>query len=330
MATIKDVAAHAGVSFKTVSRVINRHPHVTDAVRQKVLRAIEDLDYRPNIVARNMRTRKTEYIGLITDQIMTTPFSGAIIKGAQEAAWTNGIMLLTVNTDGQPELEAAAVNMLLERQVAGIAYATMFHKAVAPPAKLTEAPCILVDCFSANGELPAIVPDEKQGGYDATRHLLSRGHRRIAMINGKRGYPGTEGRLNGYRKALEGADLAFDEELVRFGDWWQEDGYHHACCLMKLHDPPTAICCGNDRIAMGVYAAVHELGAAIPDDVAVIGFDNMEVIAAHLRPGLTTMALPYYEMGQRAIEYLTGDRCDDLQNGRRIELPCLLIQREST
>lgn len=330
MATIKDVAAHAGVSFKTVSRVINRHPHVTDAVRQNVLRAIEDLDYRPNIVARNMRTRKTEYIGLITDQIMTTPFSGAIIKGAQESAWKNGIMLLTVNTDGQPELEVAAVNMLLERQVAGIAYAAMFHKSVAPPAELTDAPCILVDCFSANGGLPAIVPDEMQGGYDATRHLLSRGHRRIAMINGKRGYPGTEGRLNGYRKALEGAEIDFDEELVCFGDWWQEDGYHHARCLMKLHDPPTAICCGNDRIAMGVYAAVHELGARIPEDVAVIGFDNMEVIAAHLRPGLTTMALPYYEMGQRAIEYLTGDSCGGLQNGRRIELPCPLIKREST
>ena len=146
MVTIKDVAADAGVSFKTVSRVINGHPHVTDAVRQKVLRAVEDLDYRPNIVARNMRTKKTDYIGLITDEIVTTPFSGAIIKGAQEAAWINGMILLTVNTNGRTELEEAAIEMLLERQVAGIILAAMFHRAVDAPANLGDVPTVLVDC----------------------------------------------------------------------------------------------------------------------------------------------------------------------------------------
>ena len=149
------------------------------------------------------------------------------------------------------------------------------------------------------------------------------------MINGKRGFPGTEGRLRGYKRALKGADLPFDVGLVRVGDWLQEDGYQHAHCLMSANDPPTAIFCGNDRIAMGVYDAVRDRGMRIPED-AVIGFDNMEVIAVHLMPGLTTMAVPYYEMGQRAIEYLTHDRSEGELSGSRIKLPYALVRRGST
>ena len=328
MTTIKDVAKLAGVSFKTVSRVINGHPNVSDGVRQRVLRAIEDLDYRPNMVARALRRQKTEYIGLITDQIITTPFSGAIIKGAQEAAWKSNKLLLTVNTDGRAELETAAVNMLLERKVAGIIFAAMFHSEVEPPEDMREVPCVLVDCFARPAIHTSIVPDEMRGGYDATVHLLNRGHSRIAMINGKRGFPGTEGRLTGYRKALEERGIAYDEDLVSFGGWWQEDGYEQAHDLCRRLDRPTAIFCGNDRIAMGVYDALRALGLKIPDDIAVVGFDNMEVIAAHLHPGLTTMALPYYAMGQRAIEFLTDPAEDDM--GKRILLPCPLIRRNST
>ena len=329
MTTIKDVANRAGVSFKTVSRVINGHPNVSDAMRERVSRAIEELDYRPNILARNMRIQKTEYIGLITDQIITTPFSGAIIKGAHEAAWNRNMILLTINTDGQKELEAEAVKMLLERQVAGIIFAAMFHQKVEPPSNISDVPCILVDCFAPRAALPSIVPDEMQGGYDATEHLLERGHRRIAMINGMFGYPGTIGRLSGYRKALEKHGVSYDDDLVSFGGWWQEDGYEVARKILGGSNRPTAIFCGNDRIAMGVYDALRELDLRIPEDVAVVGFDNMEVIAAHLKPALTTMALPYYAMGQRAIECLT-DADAPPNESMQIKMPCPLIRRAST
>ena len=331
MPTLRDVARHAGVSTKTVSRVVNNDRHVSDALRQQVLRAIEHLDYRPNLVARHMRTRKTRLVGLVTDEIGTTPFSGNLLRGAQEAAWQQGLLLLACHTGGNPATEALAVDLLLERQVEGILFATMYHREVQPPASLQQIPAVLLDCFVSDDRFPAVVPDERDGGYQATRHLLQRGRRRIAMLNGRRGYPGTEGRVAGYRQALVEAGLPFDEALVVFGDWWQEHGYQHAQCLLDLAQPPDAFFCANDRIAMGVYDALRERGRRIPQDVAVIGFDNMELIAAHLRPGLTTMALPHHEMGRRAMELLLrrGDGPADT-SCRPLRISCPLVRRAST
>ena len=331
MPTLKDVARAAGVSPKTVSRVVNNDRHVSDALRQKVLRAIEDLDYRPNLVARHMRTQQTRLIGLVTDEIGTTPFSGNILRGAQDAAWQHGLLLLTCHTGGNSDIEALAVDLLLERQVEGILFAAMYHREVRPPARLQQSPAVLLDCFVSDDRFPAVVPDEHDGGYRATRHLLQRGRRRIAMITGKRGYPGTEGRVAGYRQALTEASLPFVDALVVYGDWWQEHGYQNALHLLDLEQAPDAFFCGNDRIAMGVYDALRERDLRIPQDVAVIGFDNMELIAAHLRPGLTTMALPHHEMGRRAMELLIRASSDQHDNATRpLRVSCPLVRREST
>ena len=332
MVTIKDVANAAGVSFKTVSRVINNDPHVRDEMRQRVLRALEDLDYRPNLAARHLRTQKTKLIGLITDRIATTPFSGNIIKGVQEAAWRNEKILLISNSERQPGIEEAAISMMFERQVEGIIYAAWYHRSVVLPKNIYQVPVVLVNCYSEDQSLPSVVPDEVAGGYAATQFLLTKGHCRIGLINGKQNYPATQGRLEGYKQALTTFRVPFDETLVCYGGWWQEDGYENAYSLMNLPEPPTAIFCGNDRVAMGVYDALRELKLSVPDDVAVIGFDNQEGIAAHLRPGLTTMELPYYEMGQWAVDFLIEheERRASRIEPVRAKLACYLIERAST
>lgn len=329
---MKDVAQLAGVSRTTVSYVLNNTAEaasIPDETKTRIHAAVAELGYRPNAIAQGLRSKKSNILGFIADEIATTPFSGNIIKGAQDAAWAHGKVLYIVNTDRQPSLEEAAVDTMLERQVEGILFATMFHREITSPANLHEVRTVLVNCYSSDYSLPSIVPDEVEGGCIATEFLLSKEHRRVAMISGKPHLPATTGRIEGFRQALAAKNL-LDEGLMRFGGWWQENGYASTLDLMRLPDPPTAIFCANDRIAMGSYGALQELGLSIPGDVAVVGFDNQEVIAAHLRPKLTTVALPYYEMGKWAVEYFIEhasheEPFDPLQ----VKLRCPLIVRES-
>jgi LacI family transcriptional regulator len=330
MSTIKDVAELAGVSFKTVSRVINRSPHVRDEVRQKVLRAADALEYRPHLHARHMRTQRSKVFAFISDDIATTPFAGQIIQGAQVAAWRHEMLLLMFNTGGDPAVEEAGVESALERGVEGIIFATMYHRAVQVPKNALRVPLVLVDCFVRNGSVCGVVPDEVNGGYAATKLLLEKGHRRIAMINADLKYPAAAGRLDGYRKALKQLRVPFEPKLLRTGGWWQDDGYEHALALLQLKQIPTAIFCASDRIAVGVYDALKERSLRIPEDISVVGFDDQELLAAHTRPPLTTVRIPYFEMGSWAVDRLInvdGDR-KSLTN-RPIKLECPLVLRAS-
>jgi LacI family transcriptional regulator len=174
------------------------------------------------------------------------------------------------------------------------------------------------------------VPDEVNGGYAATKLLLEKGHRRIAMINADLKYPAAAGRLDGYRKALKQFRVPFEAELLRTGGWWQDDGYEHALGLLRLKQIPTAIFCASDRIAVGVYDALKEKGLRIPEDISVIGFDDQELLAAHTRPPLTTVRIPYFEMGSWAVDRLINADGDgkSLPN-RSITLECPLVSRAS-
>lgn len=330
---MKDVAQLANVSRTTVSYVLNQTADadsIPEETKARIYAAVEQLGYRPNAMAQGLRSSKSNVLGFIADEIATTPFSGDIIKGAQDAAWEHNKVLYIVNTDRQPRLEEAAINTMLERQVEGILYAAMFHREVTLPPTAYEVPTVLIDCFNSDRSLPSVVPDEVEGGRVATELLLKKGHRRIAMINGKADLPGTTGRTAGYREALASFQVPLDEGLIRYGDWWQENGYSSTLELLNLPDRPTAIFCANDRIAMGAYEAVKECGLSIPRDVAIVGFDNQELIAAHLRPGLTTVALPYYEMGRWGVEYLIKHPGDDHQSPPlQAKLECPLIERGS-
>lgn len=304
--TMSDVAKLAGVSQPTVSYIINNTPNVTilEETKTRVRSAIQKLGYRRNAMAQSLRSQRSDTIGFITDEIAITPHAGRIFEGAQDAAWKNGKILLLVNTKRQPDLEQTATEMLLTRQVEGIIYATMYHHAVELPTALRNVPTVLLDCFVEDQSLPSVVPDELEGGYSATKALIAKGHKRIGFINNTDPIPATVLRLEGYKKALSEAKIRFDKNLVVKDLSEQSGGYRGALHLMQILSPPTALFCFNDRVAMGAYDALRKLNLNIPGDVAVIGFDNQEMIAGHLLPPLSTMELPHYKMGAWAVNQL--------------------------
>lgn len=336
--SMKDVADLAGVSRTTVSFVLNNKPDaaIPAETQEKIWTAVRELGYRPNAIARNLRGQSTNTIGFISDEIATTPFAVRILQGAQNYAWEHKKLLLTVNTGGDPEIRDAAVNMLLERQVDGIIYATMYHRQVNPPQQIREVPAVLLDCFVEDRSLPSVVPDELNGGYEATKHLLDQGRTRIAFLCEERPVPAQVGRMAGYKQALKEKGIPYDDSLVAFGSSTQSSGRQMAQKIFDQPNPPSAVFCYNDRIAMGTYDELRRLGFSIPHDVAVIGYDNQDLIAADLQPGLTTMALPHYEMGQWAVEQLltliSSDDQDEFDDEKAVQhkLPCPLIKRNST
>jgi LacI family transcriptional regulator len=330
LATIKEVAALAGVSFKTVSRVLNDDANVSSATREKVLHAIEQLDYRPNLAARYMRTGRSQLIGFITDEIATSPFAGDVIRGAQHEAWQQQKLLFVINTDLDPDIEQEAISMMLERRVEGIIYATMYHRPVEPSVSIRDVPTVLLDCFVEDGSLPSVVPDETKGGRVATEALLKQGHRRIGFLNYVKPIPASLGRLEGYKQALAQHGIPYDESLVCTDEGDAGGGYRCALSLLERANRPSALFCFNDWMAMGAYDAIRKLGLQIPDGVAVIGFDNMEIIASQLHPPLTTMQLPHYDMGQWAVRRLI-EHVENPVDGQPAQflMDCPLIERQS-
>jgi LacI family transcriptional regulator len=330
---MRDVARYAGVSQTTVSFVLNNDetPNIPDETRQRVLDAVAELDYRPNALAKSLRLKKSGIVGFVTDEIAITPHAGKIFEGAQDVAWENGKILILVNTKAKPDLENTAIDLLLRQQVEGIIYATMYHRPVKLPAALREIPTVLLDCFVEDRQMPSVVPDEYKGGFSATKYLLDKGHRRIGFINNIDDIPATFGRLEGYKSALEKAGVLYESELVCRDVSIQEGGYRGAIKLLQQESRPTALFCFNDRMAMGAYDAIRKLNLKIPEDVAVMGFDNQDIIAEHLYPPLSTMELPHYQMGTWAAQHLVEVLSDpDHKNpARQHKIECQLIERSS-
>lgn len=329
--TIADVAARAGVSTATVSYVINDKPskNLLPETRERVLAAARELGYRPSTAARSIRTQQTNLIGFITDEIATTPYAGAVIKGAQDVAREHDKLLLLISTDGDTATEHAAVETLLEHRVEGILFATMYHRPVVPPSGLRDTKAVLLDCFSTDRTFASVVPDEVDGGLRATQVLLNKGHRRIGFLNVSEDIPAASGRLAGYLQALQVAGLAFDPTLVRYGVGGRTlSAYAIALEWLQEPDRPTALFCFNDRMALGVYDAARQLGLSIPRDLALIGFDNQRDLADVLHPGLSSMTLPHYEMGTWAVRYLLGETEDAGQPVQKL-INCPFVERGS-
>nr|WP_103844172.1 LacI family DNA-binding transcriptional regulator [Streptomyces sp. Ru72]POX45067.1 LacI family transcriptional regulator [Streptomyces sp. Ru72] len=311
---IKDVAAAAGVSTATVSHVLNRveGKRISQETRQRIWRVAGELGYAPNSLARALKTQRSQTIGFVSDEIATTPHAGRMILGAQEAAAAEGLVLLLVNTSGDAELERTSIEMLLQRQVDGVLYAAMYHRSVELPEALRSTPTVLLDARCDDTAVPFVVPDEVQGGYTAVRELIAHGHRRIGVTVQTRDLPARQGRLEGYRKALAEAGIPYDPSLIAAeaavpfdtvgGD--VDSGYRAARRLLTAQPRPTALFCYTDRMAAGAYRAAAELGLSIPRDLSVVGFDNQELVAEALYPQLTTVQLPHYEMGARAVAQL--------------------------
>jgi LacI family transcriptional regulator len=333
--TIEDIARLAEVSRGTVSRVLNRHPSVSDETRTRVQEIIDKLDYSPNFSARHMRTETSNMVGFVTDEVATTPYAVDLIRGAQETLLAHGKVLLVINAGYDAKSTQTSMDVLMERRVEGIIYVTMFHREVQLPSHLSRIPVVLANCFSKDHDLPSVVPDEVSGGYNAARALLEKGHRRIGFINLGMAWtshiaplPASEGRLKGFKKALAEYGVEFDEALHCYTDQRPESNYQITLEMMRQPNPPTAIFCGNDRTAMGCYNGLMSLGLKIPDDVAVVGFDNQLLICQGMYPSLTTVQLPHYEMGQWAVEYLLASGGEPLEPVQH-QIECALVPRES-
>ncbi len=337
---IKDVAVAAGVSVTTVSHVLNEvsYARISSETRDKVKTAAEELGYGPNRLAQALRTQRTGMLGLVSEEIATTPHAGRIILGADEAAKARGYNLMIINTPGSASLESrqADVQALLERRVDGILYATMYHRNVELPENLGSVPSVLVDSVAIGGNITAVVPDEDGGARAAVGALLDAGHTRIAFLNNTDDVPATRQRLQAFRAMLTEAGLDGDAAPVESEISEVQGGYEAAKRILSRDDRahmPTALFCYNDRMAMGAYRAAAELGLSIPADLSVVGFDDQELIAANLYPGLTTVALPHYEMGAWATEHLIDaiEGKDDLSlmAFHPTILGCPLVSRES-
>lgn len=327
-AGIRDVAQLAGVSVTTVSHVLNETPHtrVSEETRARVRHAAKTLGYGPNRMAQALRTNRSGLIGLLSEEIATTPHAGRIILGAQNAAREHDLTLVIINTEREADgtSHREDVQALIDRQVDAVLYATMYHRTVSLPANLQGIPAVLIDSTDRAGIVPAVVPDEVGGAVAAVRHLVEAGHTRIGFLNNDDDVPATHLRLAGYRRVLEENGIPFDESLVLSAPSETLPGYALARELLGRSDRPTALFCYNDRMAMGAYRAAAERGLEIPRDLSVVGFDNQELIAANLFPGLTTVALPHYEMGAWAVETLVRLLHDDADHRGLSDEPTLL------
>jgi LacI family transcriptional regulator len=334
---IKDVAQAAGVSVTTVSHVLNEvaYARVSPETKDKVRSAAEHLGYGPNRLAQALRTQRTGMLGLVSEDIATTPHAGRIILGADEAAKARGYNLMIINTSGAASLSSrkADVEALLERRVDGILYATMYHRTVELPDNLATVPSVLVDSVATGGNITAVIPDEDGGARAAVGALLEAGHTRIGFLNNTDDVPATHQRLRAFRAVLDEAGLDCDAAPVESAPSEVQGGYEAALRILSRGDRPTALFCYNDRMAIGAYRAAAELGLKIPHDLSVVGFDNQELIAANFHPGLTTVALPHYEMGAWATEHLIdaieGKTDLSLMALHPTILGCPLVRRDS-
>ncbi len=332
--TMQDIARVAGCSQSTVSFVLNDNNSVkiSDNTRDRVLRVANDLGYRQATLAglERSRPRADDIIGFAIDKISTSPEGIVALDGVKQMARRMGALVLASETDNDPALEPRALQTFLNMDVRAIIYACIFTREVQLPELLAHAkiPIILLNCYEQPARYPSVVPGETAGGHRATNTLIASGHRRIGTITGEIFMEAAQDRLQGYRTALATADIPFAPELVAEGDWSPSAGYRETRSLMALDDPPTAIFCQNDRMAIGCYDALKEMGLRIPEDISVIGYDDAE-IARHLSPPLTSLILPSREMGRWAIEQTLRDPDVGRQPPLLVKLECELVERAS-
>jgi LacI family transcriptional regulator len=329
---LRDVAEAAQVSPTTASLVLNgKTEAISPETQARVRRAAQELGYRPNAVAKSLRRRVTHTIAFVSDEIVTTPYAGAMIQGAQDVAHEHGYMLLLANTNNDPELEEQLIDALLDRQVDAAVYATMFHRIVDVPSSLQATPLVLLDARTTSGDsMSWIVPDETSGARAAVEHLVELGHRRIGFVNDVDGSVASFERRDAYRAVLAEHDLPVEDALEELADSSTAGGLVAATELLARDDRPTAVFCFNDRMASGLYIAAKRLGLDIPNDLSVVGFDNQLLIAEALDPPLTTVQLPHYEMGAWALRHLIGRLQGTIDTPAQERAACPIVVRAST
>lgn len=329
--TRNDVAVRAGVSAAVVSYVLNDGPRrVTPETRAKVEKAIEELGYYPNELARGLRLQQSSTIGLITPDF-TNPVYGEMAEGIQEICLPNGYLMLFVYSGNNPDHEKNLIQMFRAKHVDGVIIQPVSSDPleVIKPLRQAKIPVVLLQ--HQNSSVPCVVLTDVLGGQMATQHLVDLGHRRIGFIKGcLPSAARAEERLIGYQQALAAARIEPDPALVVESEANQNAGYQAMKRLLALPEPPTAVFCHNDVLAVGAMHAIQAAGLSIPGDMSIIGFDDT-ANSAHLTPPLTTMRFSRVEMGRRAADILF--RAIEQYEGYQphtVDLPVQLVVRSST
>lgn len=316
MSTIYDVAQRAGVSAKTVSRVLNGDGPVNATTREAVEKAMVELGYVPSRAARMMRAQKSGIVGLITGAISTRNQPAHqqglpdlfIVQGVQRALQSTDMTLMIADTAGRKDRVPALIDTFLSHRVEGLIYVAEYHQEVKLPPVPADTPLVLANCFDASGT-PSVLPDDRRGQRDLVTRLIAAGHRRIGFLALRADMVAGQLRPMGYRDALAAADISFDPALLSQIDFdAPEIGpqllWDSIDRMLHLAEPPTVLCCGNDQMALMVYGILRSMGRKVPEDISVAGYDNYRVIAETLYPPLTTVELAYTAMGVRAAERL--------------------------
>ncbi len=324
-ATIRDVATLAGVSHQTVSRVINTDDQVRPATRQRVEAAIAELDFRPNAIARFMATGSTRTFTCLAPNLTDYTFA-RIIEGAEHEARRCGYFLFSASAEDEDTFASLVDQLVTSRRTEGLLvinpYADGRHQHL--PA---DVPTVFVGARPREETVDSVALDDEGAAISATEHLLALGHRRIAIICGPMREDCSQDRLAGYQVTLAAAGLASDPCLVEEGDWSATSGHEAFVRLMRQPSPPTAIFAQNDRMAVGVLRAAREAGLHVPEQLAVVGFDDMP-LASYFDPSLTTMRQDLAEIGCQAAQLLIRAVENPDAPRQHLRLPAELIVRE--
>ncbi len=330
MPTIRDVAERAGVSPITVSRVINNSGYVSQETRSRVEAAIAELQYVPNSLARSLRFKRTHTLALVLTDI-TNPFWTTVARGVEDAASQCGFNVILCNTDENEAKQSEYLHVLLQKQVDG--FLLVPARSTPEPIALIQSqkvPTVVLDRQVPGAQVDIVRGDSEGGAYQLVRLLLSLGHRRIAMLSGPMNISTAADRVAGYRRALQEAGLEAPAELICYGEYTQESGYQMARKALSLMPRPTALFAANNFIAIGALRALREAGVRVPEDMALVSFDDIPP-AFVIEPFLTVAAQPAYEMGRRATELLLARLSGQAPSEpQEIILPTEIIVRRSS
>ena len=330
MATsIKDVAKEAGVSIATVSRVLNDIDVVNEETKKKVQDAIKKLGYRPNIVARSLKTQRTRTIGIVVPDISSQLYP-EIVRGAEDVANIYKYNVMLCNSDFDIEKEKEYLRVLREKMVDGILYmSSALEDEILDLINELDIKTVLVETSDKEGKLPSVSIDNVRASYDATKYLIEKGRKNIAFIGIEKSEKNAFGmRCEGYEKALTDSNIKYDKELCYFNNLKIKSGREGVLELLDRGQKFDAIVCASDEIAVGAINTLREKGIRVPEDVSVIGFNNIEIVK-NFYPSITTVAQPMYDMGSVAMRMLIKLLNKQELEEAYYELPYELIERSS-
>ena len=327
--TIKDVAREAGVSTTTVSRYLNKATNITSEIAQRIEQAIKQTNYHPNLLARGLKTNNSQMIALIVPDICN-PFYSLMAKTAQRAVEQYGYLLSFHDTDNDPAKEEAALHLAQQQNCSGILYASIdFRTQALRQLQQASIPVVGLNAYSEN--FPSDLVHVSDGGtYLAMQHLLQLGHKRIAFVGGTPSSMISVSRRRGYTRAMKEAGLTWNSDDIFEMGFTQEDGYKAGRYFCTFNPLPTAICCANDQIALGLIEALQDLGVSVPEQISVTGMDDIPY-SRLAKPSLTTVTNDGAQFAQTGVQLLL-ERINGTYIGekRTIEIPNQLIKRNST